>query len=212
MKNKKHNTNIADLYFTQKRWTLIDTVAVAMITVGVFMFAGMNGGGPLGIPIAAIGIIIEIFSSNSKVSESDYDNELNKLISANYIETHRNINDEYDHIIKKITLCNYDISEAPIIVGKNNKVRSKKYCIATFKFKEDTCNIELNRINVPEKNVESSNYSLTLPCSNEIVEKQSAVPAKKCYMLKIEGLPEIPIDVNATDTDDILSRLNAEKN
>ena len=210
MKSKKQNTNRADLYFTQKRWSTIDTVAAVLIAIGAFMFVGMNGGGPLGIPIALVGIIIEIFSSNSKVKESDYDEELNKLINAHYIETHRQINDEYDHIIHKITMCNYDISKAPVIVGKNSKARSKEYCIATFEFREDKCRIELNRINVPEKKVETSNYSLTVPCSNEIVEKQSAVPAKKCYMLHIEGLPEIPIDINDTDVDYITDHLNSQ--
>ena len=208
MKNTKRDTNIASIYFTQKRWTWIDSVSSAMIAIGAAILILWNGYGRIGIPILLIGAVIKAFSSNSKVKDSDYDAELDKLIKSNYIETHRRINDDYADVTKKITICNYDLSEAPVIVDNHGKARSKKYFIATFDFKESVCALELCEIDIPEKKVSVSNYSLRLPCEYELIEKTGAAPQKKCASLKIDGLPAFPVDANSTDTDVILQKLS----
>ena len=179
-----------------------------MIAIGAAILILWNGYGRTGIPILLIGAVIKAFSSNAKVKDSDYDAELEKLINANYIETRRKINDDYTDVTKKITVCNYDLSEAPVIVDKHGKARSKKYFIATFDFKETVCALELCEIDIPEKKVSVSNYSLPLPCEYELIEKTSAAPQKKCTTLKLDGIPAFPVDSNSTYTDVILQKLS----
>ena len=210
MAHKNRDMNVASIYFTQKRWTWVDTVAVTMIAAGSAILIFWNGYGPIGIPLALIGAILKIFCSNARVSDADYDAELEKLISANYIETHRKINDQYNDITHKITLCNYCIDKAPILIGKDNRPRSQRYCIATFEFNDTKCTLELYEINIPEKQVTSARYSLDLPCSYELIEETSVIPNKKSCLLKIAGIPAIPVDPNATDTDVILKSLDGK--
>ncbi|MBR6680645.1 MAG: hypothetical protein IKL59_05235 [Clostridia bacterium] len=206
MKRTKHDTNTAKIYFTQNRWTWVDTASVVMIAAGALL-SFMRGLGPIGLPLILIGAIVKIFSGNAKVKDSDYDEELQKLINANYIETHRQINDDYTDVAHKITLCNYDIGKAPVILGKDHKLRASDYYVSTFEFNEGKCKLEIYKINVPEKKVELFNYSLSLPCGYEVIEKPSVVPEKLSHMLKLDGVPEIPVDINSTDTDIILKKL-----
>lgn len=207
MKSRKHNTNTAEIYFSQKRWTWIDTVSVAMIAVGAAILVLWNGFGPIGIPITLIGAVIKIFSGNAKVKDSDYDADLQKLIDANYIETQRKINDDYTDVTQKITLCGYDVGKAPVILGKDNKLRASDYYVSTFEFENEKCKLEIYKINIITKKVELGSYPISLPRAYEIIEKPCAISGKKSYMLKIDGVPEIPVDINSTDTDIILQKL-----
>lgn len=210
MARKTRDTNIASIYFTQKRWTRLDTVAVIMISIGAAILIFWNGYGATGIPLVLVGAILKIFCGNARVSDADYDEELEKLVSANYIETHRKINDGYNEIMHKLTVCNYFIDKAPVIVGKDHRPRSHRYCIATFEFKDAKCALELFDISIPEKQVSSARYSLDLPCSYELIEETSVIPNKKSCLLKLDGIPAIPVDPNATDTDVILKALNGK--
>ncbi|MBQ8817095.1 MAG: hypothetical protein IJZ83_00805 [Clostridia bacterium] len=196
--SKKERTNIAESYLTQKAVTKLDIVSIVIIAVGVLIYIFGYGIGYLGIPLTLIGVVIKIFSTSAKVKDSDYDEILDRIINANYID-----------LKKPHTLMAYDLSSAPVTVGKDKKARSGIYCISSFNFGEGECTLDICTVDICTKQIDRKSFKFSLPVSCELVEEACALPERKAMRLKISSsdIPPIPVNNASYDLDVIMREL-----
>ncbi|MBO5203208.1 MAG: hypothetical protein J6B72_01175 [Clostridia bacterium] len=191
--SRKNALDVAQKYFTQKKTSAIDIISILLMIVGAVIFVFAWGFGYIGIPMIIVGVVLKIFSNSSKIKDSEYDQIVDKLISAH------NINAD-----KKIVMTVYDSTIAPVVIGKDKKLRSNRLYVSAFEFQKDTCNIDVYEFNVCDKSMTQNKYSLSATKAFSITEKNGLIGNKKMTYFSFDGV-DIPIDVASSDSDKIIN-------
>ena len=113
--------SIIEKYFKQKRWSLFEILMVIVIAIATVIATFVWGGGPIGFPLLAASIIALAVSKSTKIKDTDFDLELNKLVT-NHVGV----------LEKKASIKCFDLQVQPRVKGKDGKIRSTSYVISTF--------------------------------------------------------------------------------
>ena len=194
--SRKKALDVSQKYLTQRKNSGIDIIAILLMVVGAIIFVFAWGFGYMGIPMIIIGVVLKIFSNSSRVEDSEYDQIVDKLIS-----TH-NINAD-----KKIVMKVYDTTIAPVVIGKDKKIRSNRLYISAFEFQKDNCYIDMYEFNVCDKSMIHNKYLLSTNKALSIVEKNALIGNKKMSYFSFDGV-NIPIDISSSDSDKIINNFS----
>ncbi|MBQ3227940.1 MAG: hypothetical protein IJB43_05080 [Clostridia bacterium] len=112
-------------YFSQKSFSVLDLICIAMAVIGAIVGTVVWGGGPIGFGLLGISIVILVISRSTRAKDEEVDKELERLLGENGIDT-----------AAKNTVSGFDL-EATVIRGKDQKLRSERYFVTSFDFLED---------------------------------------------------------------------------
>ena len=122
MKNRK---NLAEQYFSQKEWSLLETVLLAVLIIAAIVATFVQGGGPVGIPFFMISAVGLIFCRSAKIKDSEIDRMLQNLLVDNGVERTNN------------SFSGYELSNTVVKKRKDGKWISSKYYITNISWLPD---------------------------------------------------------------------------
>ncbi len=180
--------NPLEKYYLQRNWTVIEIVCVVVILVAAVVATVVNGGIPIGVPIMVVAVVVLIFSKASKVKDTELDDELNKLVSQHIrLEEHENV------------IACYDLKKAPVVKGKDGRLRSAVYVISIFDFGKEGTDITVHTFDVAVVGVTVDTYWIPKERETVLREERITVPGgqKTVQYLVCDGIfSGIPVTTN----------------
>ncbi len=135
-------------YFHRTRSTVVSTVCIVGIVLGVIAFIFLPGGGPIGLPLAVILGIVFIFSQAKQTRDAEVDALLAHLLGDRWADP-----DPAD------TIGAYDLS-APAVKGKDGRLRSTRYVLSRYRPTADGLHISVRRVDLLAETVEAEEHDL----------------------------------------------------
>ncbi len=135
-------------YFTKRR-PILEIVCIAgwILCVPVVIF--MPGGIPIGMPVAAVLAVIYIIYNGSKVKDSEVDVALENMIAACKLS-----------LDPRTALGCYDLAVAPVVKGKDNKLRTSLYVVSVYEENTDGRTVTVYRFHLLDGTSERKRYTL----------------------------------------------------
>lgn len=186
---KKH---IAEKYFVQKNWTVLETICVIVALLFAIVGTFIDGGGPIGLPLAAVALVALIISKTTKISDADIDNLLKSMIEA-----------EVDVKGSKQVISTFDLRSGKIKKGRDGKVRSSSYVMSCFSVVPHATEINVYTIDLISEKTERSRYSISKDASIVLKEDKIKVgDAQKKIQYIESSSPELSLPVNTDDVNE----------
>ena len=185
--------NLAEKYFGQKNWTVFETVCLAAAVLFMMIATFIDYGGPIGLPLAVLSVIVFVVYRTSKVSDAEMDALLNKIMEG-----------KVDTKAPEQVIGIFDFRKRPIRKGKDGKVRSAQYVVSCFSFTPCSTEIKVYTIDLISGNVEEKSYSVPRGETVSLTEDWIQIGDAKKKMQQIESktlglsLPVSTDDVNAS--------------
>ena len=194
MKNK-----IAQKYFAQKKFSVVDFICIAVAIVAAIVATFVWGGGPIGIPLLALSLIVLVFSRSTRVKDSEIDRIVKKMFSENCGELEEN----------KL-ICTFYLSKESALKGKDGKIRSPQYVVSYYETVESGTNITVFYFNLIENTLVKENFFAN-DGTKLFLEESTVILSswrKKMYFLSSneQGF-SIPVSVDDIGSARILEKL-----
>ncbi len=181
--------NIVEKYFNQKNWTIIETICVIVAVLFSIVGTFIDGGGPIGIPLVAVSIIVLIIYRTTKISDAEIDNLLNKIIET-----------EVDVKESKQVINTFDFRASKIRKGKDGKARSSSYVISCFSLNPCSTEINVYNIDLISGKVKNTRYSIPKDESILLIEDRIEIGDTKKTIQFIEcKSSDLLLPVNTDD-------------
>lgn len=192
-------TNTVEKYFKQKKWSILEIVCVIAAVAFGFLATFVNDGGPIGLSGFGISIAILIFSKSTKISDTDIDTIIDKLV-----------NDNMDISKSKNLIRVFDLRGKYHIKGKDGKIRSTNYVISTFLFNRDDTHITMYNFDLLSGTTNKEIY--VIPIEEKVLFTEDTmqlggIPQKMQYIECSAVLMKIPIRTDEIDAYKIVERL-----
>ena len=195
MKNKT-----VEKYFSQKSFSVLDLICIAMAVIGAIVGTVVWGGGPIGFGLLGISIVILVISRSTRAKDEEVDKELERLLGENGIDT-----------AAKNTVSGFDL-EATVIRGKDQKLRSERYFVTSFDFLEDKIAVKSLCLDLINGNVTENLYEIGKGERAKLIE--TAVPKasnKKSFRLYCEsfGGAGVPVSLDDLESSKLIEKVCA---
>ena len=167
MKNKNKNKkdiNIVEKYFSQMNFLIIDVIAVLVAAVGVVLFFLQFAPIVVTIPLILVGGIIKYVGLLKEIKDSDFDDLVNHLKEV------ANINYRDSQYKDKTFFEIYDVTEAPIRLGRDQLYRSNHLTISLFAFEKNECIVELYHFNIKDDTYKLEEHRLPLTSKVNVIK------------------------------------------
>lgn len=193
-------------YFSQKSFSVLDLICIAMAVIGAIVGTVVWGGGPIGFGLLGISIVILVISRSTRAKDEEVDKELERLLGENGIDT-----------VAKNTVSGFDL-EATVIKGKDQKLRSERYFVTSFDFLEDKIAVKSLCLDLINGTVTENLYEIGKGERASLIE--TAVPKasnKKSCRLYCEsfGGASVPVSLDDLESSKLIEKvcaLGEEKN
>ena len=210
MKNKNKNKkdiNIVEKYFSQMNFLIIDVIAVLVAAVGVVLFFLQFAPIVVTIPLILVGGIIKYVGLLKEIKDSDFDDLVNHLKEV------ANINYRDSQYKDKTFFEIYDVTEAPIRLGRDQLYRSNHLTISLFAFEKNECIVELYHFNIKDDTYKLEEHRLPLTSKVNVIKVPDLIEKHYSYFLTVEGNDsiKIPVKTGSMDLEQIIERFNDRK-
>ena len=207
MKNKNKDINIVEKYFSQMNFLIIDVIAVLVAAVGVVLFFLQFAPIVVTIPLILVGGIIKYVGLLKEIKDSDFDDLVNHLKEV------ANINYRDSQYKDKTFFEIYDVTEAPIRLGRDQLYRSNHLTISLFAFEKNECIVELYHFNIKDDTYKLEEHRLPLTSKVNVIKVPDLVEKHYSYFLTVEGNDsiKIPVKTGSMDLEEIIERFNDRK-
>lgn len=201
-KTNKKEVNVAQRYFTQKKITVPEIIALTALGISLILFfIGKDEVFNASIALVPASIIALVVIKSNRVKDRDYDELLDKIISENDISPNASG-----------TFKGYNFKKGRRLLGKDNKLRGEIYCISRFSLGNESCDIEVSEINIPDSTIHNKTYTLPFGTDIEITEDNIETPkaVRKATYLSFStetGTVDIPFDDRSYDSSIIIGKL-----
>lgn len=187
-------------YFSQKSFSVLDLICIAMAVIGAIVGTVVWGGGPIGFGLLGISIVILVISRSTRAKDEEVDKELERLLGENGIDT-----------AAKNTVSGFDL-EATVIRGKDQKLRSERYFVTSFDFLEDKIAVKSLRLDLINGTVTENLYEIGKGERASLIE--TAVPKasnKKSCRLYCEsfGGAGVPVSLDDLESSKLIEKVCA---
>ena len=187
-------------YFSQKSFSVLDLICIAMAVIGAIVGTVVWGGGPIGFGLLGISIVILVISRSTRAKDEEVDKELERLLGENGIDT-----------AAKNTVSGFDL-EATVIRGKDQKLRSERYFVTSFDFLEDKIAVKSLCLDLINGTVTENLYEIGKGERASLVE--TAVPKasnKKSCRLYCEsfGGAGVPVSLDDLESSKLIEKVCA---
>ena len=187
-------------YFSQKSFSVLDLICIAMAVIGAIVGTVVWGGGPIGFGLLGISIVILVISRSTRAKDEEVDKALERLLGENGIDT-----------AAKNTVSGFDL-EATVIRGKDQKLRSERYFITSFDFLEDKIAVKSLCLDLINGTVTENLYEIGKGERASLIE--TAVPKasnKKFCRLYCEsfGGAGVPVSLDDLESSKLIEKVCA---
>lgn len=187
-------------YFSQKSFSVLDLICIAMAVIGAIVGTVVWGGGPIGFGLLGISIVILVISRSTRAKDEEVDKELELLLGENGIDT-----------AAKNTVSGFDL-EATVIRGKDQKLRSERYFVTSFDFIEDKIAVKSLCLDLINGTVTENMYEIDKGERASLIE--TAVPKasnKKSCRLYCEsfGGAGVPVSLDDLESSKLIEKVCA---
>ena len=187
-------------YFSQKSFSVLDLICIAMAVIGAIVGTVVWGGGPIGFGLLGISIVILVISRSTRAKDEEVDKELERLLGENGIDT-----------AAKNTVSGFDL-EATVIRGKDQKLRSERYFVTSFDFLEDKIAVKSLCLDLINGTVTENLYEIGKGERASLIE--TAVPKasnKKSCRLYCEsfGGASVPVSLDDLESSKLIEKVCA---
>ena len=192
--------NNVEKYFSQKSFSVLDLICIAMAVIGAIVGTVVWGGGPIGFGLLGISIVILVISRSTRAKDEEVDKELERLLGENGIDT-----------AAKNTVSGFDL-EATVIRGKDQKLRSERYFVTSFDFLEDKIAVKSLCLDLINGTVTENMYEIGKGERASLIE--TAVPKasnKKSCRLYCEsfGGAGVPVSLDDLESSKLIEKVCA---
>lgn len=194
MKNK-----IAQKYFTQKKFSVVDIVCIAVAVVAAIVATFVWGGGPIGIPLLALSLMVLVFSRSTRVKDQEIDRIVQKMFSENCGE-----------LDEKKLIQTFYLSEEATVKGNDGKLRSSRYVVTHFETVSDETKITVYYFNILEQTVQKENFTVHKDSETSVNERVLTLASgrKKIHLLSAkDGSFDIPVTIDDVNSARILESI-----
>ena len=192
---KKSNTV---KYFTQKNWGAAEIACVIIAVISFIVATFVWGGGPIGMPLLGIAVLVLIILKSSKVKAAEIDRELEKLIEEASIDsTSKNLIKTFDF-------------KSEYLVKDKGEWRSSVYVISEIELLEENTLVTVHRIDLLAKRILKESYTLRSDDKISLVEENLVTKFgnKTIYYLASDFFSSnIPVCVNDSRAYEIVNKL-----
>lgn len=187
-------------YFSQKSFSVLDLICIVIAVIGAIVGTVVWGGGPIGLGLLGISIVILVISRSTRAKDEEVDKELERLLGENGIDT-----------AAKNTVSGFDL-EATVIRGKDQKLRSERYFVTSFDFLEDKIAVKSLCLDLINGTVTENLYEIGKGERASLIE--TAVPKasnKKSCRLYCEsfGGAGVPVSLDDLESSKLIEKVCA---
>lgn len=194
--------NNVEKYFSQKSFSVLDLICIAMAVIGAIVGTVVWGGGPIGFGLLGISIVILVISRSTRAKDEEVDKALSHLLEEHKINT-----------AVKNSVAGFDL-EGKVVRGKDQKLRSAYYFVTSFDFLEDGVSVKSVSIDLINGTVAENEYAIGKGERVTLVENGiSGVSNKKSYRLSCEcwGGVSVPVSVDDLESSKLIEKVCKEK-
>lgn len=191
--------NTVEKYFKQKNWSLVEIICVVIAVIFAIVATFIDGGGPIGLPLVGLSVIILIICRSTKISDTEIDALLNKLID-----------DNIDTCESKYVIKAFDLRNCPGTKGKDGKIRSTNYVISCFLFECCETQIVVYRFNLLSNSMQKETYAIPKNEKISLIEESVQIGGIKRTIQYIECKTAsliVPVNSNEMDSFKIIEKL-----
>lgn len=183
--------SVAERYFTQSNWTIAEIICVTVAVLSLIAATFVDGGGPIGFPLAIVSIIVLIICKTAKIKDAEIDSLLDKIIK-----------DKVEVKESKQVIRAFDLRGCKVKKGKDGKVRSTKYVISCFSPNPRSVEIDVYNIDLISGKVENVRYSIPREESILLAEEKIEIGgARKTIQIMENKESNLSLPVHTDDVD-----------
>ncbi len=178
-------------YFSPKRVPIIEPICIAVIVLAAVAMIALPGGIPLGLPPAVIAAIILIFVNTAKTKDTEIDAVVDAMIQARptTLDLHNSIGV-------------YDLAVAPVVKGKDGKLRTSRYVLTLFAPDSDGWTVTVYRFDLLTEETTREVYHLPADVRPLLQESHVMTPVgRKSRYALTSSLFSADIPVSMADID-----------
>ncbi len=190
-------------YFSGRKRSILEVICIAGLVACIPVAVFMPGGIPIGGTVAAVLAVIMIFCHTVKVKDSEVDAALQGLLDDRQISPD-----------PRTTVQTFDLSVAPVIKGKDGRLRTSRYVVSQFVEDADGLHITVYRVDLLAGKSTRTVYDL--PPEQGLTLTETPVPTpvgrRMRYALVsplIDG--NIPVTMEDVDSARLVERLCAPR-
>lgn len=193
---------LVEKYFRQTKGLVFDVTAVLLVAAGLLIYIFGLKISFLGIPMIFAGAIVKITDLFIIIKDKEFDDYMADLKERNIVI----YPGEQPDFIMEI----YDLQEAPAKMGRDQNVRSNVYSFTTFTLQNNTCSIEIYKINALKAEVTHDVYNVPLNSEYEISKVPSLIPKRYTSYLTIKTSDPlvIPVKNDSYDLEEFMKNFN----
>lgn len=192
--------SIIEKYFKQKSWSLFEILMIIVIVISAVIATFVWGGGPIGFPLLTTAIIALAVSKSTKIKDSDFDLELNKLVVK-----------QVEMLEEKNAIKCFDLQIQPRVKGKDGKIRSTSYVISTFVWNDASIQLTIYLFDLLSDNCREEVYTIDYQKEKFFLKEESTIidgVLKQLQYLECVSIPlRIPVNTNELDVCHIIEKL-----
>ncbi len=190
--------NRAEQYFNQKDLSVLEIILLILAVASAIISIFIDGGGPIGLPILLICIVVFCICRSLKIKDTEIDQMLEKIMQDNQIA------------YSDSTIVGYDLKNTVVKKRKDGKLISPKHYITDIVTAPDG-NKALNVyiIDLVSFSVEMISQSVTDNNEITLMEEtiKTGVGSVKMYYLNINGDCMIPVSLNDYKSSQIVENI-----
>ena len=187
-------------YFSQKSFSLLDLICIVVAVLGAIVGTVVWGGGPIGLGLLGISVVILVISRSTRAKDEEVDKELERLLNENGIDP-----------AAQNSVSGFDL-EATVMRGKDQKLRSERYFVTSFDFLEDKIAVKSLCLDLINGTVTENVYEISKGERVSLIE--TAVPKasnKKSCRLYCEsfGGASVPVSLDDLESSKLIEKVCA---
>ncbi len=195
--NDMKNKNRVEQYFYQKDFSIMDIVLLILAAVSLVVATFVQGGGPMGLPILLICIVVFCICRSFRTKDNEIDQALKRIILDNKIE------------YSKSAMESYDLRNTVIKKRKDGKLISPNYYITDVISSSVDTLFKIYIIDLINSSVKmvsrSVNYNEKVTLCEERIKTD--VGSVKVSYLKIDDECVIPVALNDYKTSQLVEKI-----
>ena len=194
------DTNYVEKYLTQKKFSTLDIILIAVCVAAVIWAIFLPNGIPVGVPVLFVAAVSLLFSQSRRVKDSHFDSILKQIMQDNNLLTEGNN-----------VICVYDLQREMIKKGKDGVFRTDKYVITNASFERDgSVNLIVNRLDLVTGAVKVEKYCISKETKIALTEQNRKINSDLLEIALLESdmfEESIPVSANDYNAEKLISRL-----
>ncbi len=189
--------NSVERYFNQKEFSILDIVLIIIAFVSLVIATFVQGGGPIGLPILMLSIIVICVYRSFKIKDTEIDQTLKRIIQDNKIECSEN------------SIQCYELKGMLTKRRKDGKYISSNYYITNIIFSSEETLFHIYVIDLIKQSVETVSHSTKCTEKITLIEEKIKTNSGLAHVahLEIDNAFVIPVTLNEYRTSQLVQKI-----